>query len=97
MIAILPAMARQLWWRHRRGMVGSLVGLAAMALTFPPVHGWALRQWPESSPTLMLVGLLLGFQLVFYPMSVFMLSDGPLGDMSSGFSRRMFTLPVRTR
>ncbi len=96
MIAIGTAMGRLLWWRHRGGLVTTAIVVAVLAVASPPIVGWAVARWPLSWPNLAVIVSLSSFQAIAYLMSIFLMSDGPLGDMSSGYSRRMLTRPVRS-
>lgn len=83
------AVAWQIWTQHRLGLKISAVSLLLMVLLWPPI----LRAFDSravfvlASIPVVLVAAYLTNSLVF--------ADEP-GNLSSGYPRRMFTLPVRT-
>jgi hypothetical protein len=83
------AIAWQLWTRHRRGMVLALGTLAAMVAFYPPLFALGRAPWFVAASLLPMVGLFGAF------LNAMLFAD-EVGDMASGYPRRMYALPVRT-
>jgi hypothetical protein len=83
------AIAWQLWNRHRLGLSISVVCLVLMIGVYPPL----LRALPTVHS---LVISLIPPALVFVYVANLLVFADELGSLSSGYPRRMFTLPVTT-
>ena len=96
MSPIGSAFARQVWGRHRTGLLAAGGVVLALAAAGPPLTRWAAGGRAGALPAFAVVAWIPGAAVVSYLMSVFLMADGPLGDMTSGYSRRLFARPVTT-
>jgi hypothetical protein len=84
------AIAWQLWLRHRRGAVAASATLLAMVAASPLVFRYVPIEYAMSVSLLLVVGV-LGFF-----MNALLFVD-EVGNLASGYPRRMFALPVPPR
>ncbi len=84
------AIARQLWWRHRREAFAALILWLALVAVAPPLFGWVALPYAIAGSLLPLIGV-FGFF-----MNALLFVDH-VGNFTSGYPRRMFTLPVPSR
>ena len=84
------AIAWQIWTRHRLGLSISAVCLLLMVVVFPPV----LLRFDDNA---VLVATLIPAALIFAYIANLMLFTDEVGSLTSGYPRRMFTLPAATR
>jgi hypothetical protein len=83
-------MAWQFWTRHRLGLSISAACLLLMVLTFPPI----LRSF--DSNVVFVISLIPAALVSTYVANLLLFTD-EVGSLTSGYPRRMFTLPVATR
>ncbi|MGC8643120.1 MAG: hypothetical protein ACP5XB_24945 [Isosphaeraceae bacterium] len=83
------AMLWQLWNRHRLGLSISGACLLVMIAAFPPL----LRAFPEPY---VLAGTWIPPVLIFAYVGNLLTFTDEVGSMTSGYPRRMYTLPVTT-
>lgn len=84
------AVAWHIWTQHRSGFKISAVSLLLMVLLWPPI----LRAF--DSPAVFVLASIPVVLVAAYLTNSLLFADEP-GDLSSGYPRRMFTLPVSTR
>jgi hypothetical protein len=84
------AIAWQLWRRHRYGAIASLATLIAMIATYP----WIIS--PDCSQSFVIVSVFPSFGVIGFFLNALLYVED-VGSMTSGYPRRTFTLPVRTR
>ena len=83
-------MAWQIWTRHRLGIRISAVCLLLMVIAFPPI----LRNFDSKA---VFVLTMIPAALVSVYVANLLLFTDEVGSLTSGYPRRMFTLPVTTR
>jgi hypothetical protein len=83
------AIAWQLWNRHRLGLSISALCLLLMVPIYPPL----LRAFPTLH---VLVITLIAPVVIFAYVANLLIFTDEIGSLSSGYPRRMFTLPVAT-
>ncbi len=83
-------MAWQIWSRHRLGLRISAACLLLMVLIFPPI----LRNFDSNA---VFVLTLIPAALIFAYVANLLLFTDEVGNLTTGYPRRMFTLPVSTR
>src|SRR5208337_737137 len=83
-------MAWQIWTRHRLGLRISAACLVLMVITFPPI----LRNFDSKA---VFVLTMIPAALVSVYVANLLLFTDEVGSLTSGYPRRMFTLPVTTR
>jgi hypothetical protein len=79
-----------IWTRHRLGISISGVCLLAMAVAFPPV----LRSFDTTS---VFVATMIPVALLFAYVANSLIFSEEVGSLTSGYPRRMLTLPVKNR
>jgi hypothetical protein len=86
-----PALAIgwQIWTRHRRGLTISAACLMVMIAAFPPL----LRAFPENY---VLIASMIPPVVIFAYIANLLVFTDEIGSLTSGYPRRMFTLPVTT-
>jgi len=90
MSSLALTMAWQIWTRHRLGLRISAACLLFMVIIFPPI----LRNFDSN---VVLVLTLIPATVVFAYVANLVLFADEVGGLTSGYPRRMFTLPVATR
>jgi len=83
-------MAWQIWSRHRLGIRISAVCLLLMVIAFPPI----LRTF--DSRAVFVLSMIPAALVSVYVTNLLLFTD-EVGSLTSGYPRRMFTLPVTTR
>lgn len=84
------AMAWQIWTRHRLGLRISAACLLLMVIAFPPV----LLRFDDDR--VFVVALIPAALICAYIANALLFTD-EVGSLTSGYPRRMFTLPAATR
>ena len=84
------AIAWQIWTRHRLGLSISAVCLLLMVVAFPPI----LLRFDDNA---VFVVTLIPAALIFAYVANLLLFTDEVGSLTSGYPRRMFTLPAATR
>jgi hypothetical protein len=84
------AIAWQLWNRHHLGLSISGLSLLLMIGVYPPL----LRAFP--APHVVILTLIAPVIIFAYVVNLLIFTD-EIGSLSSGYPKRMFTLPVITR
>jgi len=83
-------LAWQIWTRHRLGLRISAACLLLMVITFPPI----LQNYDSNA---VFVLTMIPAALIFAYVANLLLFTDEVGNFTSGYPRRMFTLPVSTR
>lgn len=84
------AIALQLWFRHRGGFLAVAVTVLAMAVACPPLFAHT------QSPAVLVASILPLLGVFGYIMNALLFAE-EVGNLSSGYPRRMYPLPVPTR